>query len=251
MSQAMEFTDVMCKQVYIVHRKQKVLVESPLLFNHDRGMCFIKLTPGRSRSITTIMTCRCSKDTKALATRRAFWGGRGQPGKAFLNKLRNLRNKSIKDKFGTLNTPRLVNRRKKKRVEQLTEEIFQVMFPAAGARPDKVINIYLPTSEYRRNGNFALWVELDSASLDHIAAMLQVDLEEDESSDNEIIADDQNDNIEEAEVGTREESTDNDQANIEEPDEPQPEMNNPEDSGKNKPRQQLNIMQAFMRGRQP
>ena len=249
----MEFTDVMCKQVYIVHRKRRVLVESSLLFNHDRGMCFIKLCPGRNRSITAIMTCRCSKETKKLATRRNFWTGKGKPGpgKAFLNKLQSLRNKAIKDKFGTQNTRRLLNRRKKRRVEQLTEDIFQVIFPAAGGRPDKVINIYLPTSEYRRNGTFPLWVELDSASLDHIAAMLQVDLEEDESSDNEIIADDQNDNIEEAEVGSREESKDEDQASIDEPDEPQPEMNNPEDSEKSKPRQQLNIMQAFMRGRKP
>ena len=158
------------KEVYVRAINRTVVVSSNALTT-DKGRTFVKLCPRRHKSVEKILLSRCNKQARShIAANRTFWTSKGSKGRAFLAELRKQRQAAIKAKFTVVGN-RFMTRKKHERSKQILEDVIEVPLPRVGQSAGIIAEMIVDVDALRKNGRSALWCELTSNVIDHIAQM--------------------------------------------------------------------------------
>ena len=166
--EAMEIMDI--KEVSIKHSGTKVRIPSNMLDGE-----FVKIDPARSKPIANLLLSRCNNSLRRkILCEDRFWSRNGGSGKKFLGKLRGIRKAVLVQKFGFYKGRRFMARKKRLRAQQMTmPDSIDVPLPVVGDHPGVTVKMKMDVGMVRKNGAHALWVELSSRGMDHIARMVE------------------------------------------------------------------------------
>ena len=161
--QPLKITEAM--EVFIPHIGKTIVVSSKALSKDEQGT-FVKIEPSRNSQIATSIVSRCSKERRdQVAKNKAFWTAKSNKGRQCIDKLRKMRAAAIRAKFDVIGC-RFMARGKRQRSQQMTLDSISVPLPTVGERMGVAALMKLDLAAQRKNGRYALWVQLDSEVID-------------------------------------------------------------------------------------